>query len=307
MEQTINQEVMIPYIKCMTGTMVADYYGVPKSLIKNRYATHKEVFDKFGVTTLNSREFEKLLPKNADYTKSANRCMVTFRFGNGMAVPVSTNKNWIFPQEAVEYMKSILHPSTRGGIRHRKKNVEEHNDTATAIKNAATNTEEKNLPKKDVFRNPEERRLCIGLAKAYASGDTMKVLNAALALDTYRIRVIDELRQENNRLIEESDKRIMWTERRSVTKVVKILSETFGQKQTDIWNSIYCKLTINYHLPLESREKFPLIDAVELSEWFLVYRAIVEICEDKCIDTHKLFEKAEINTAGLERAIRGKL
>ncbi len=292
MEQAINQEAMIPYIKCMTGSMVADYYGVPKSLVKNRYATHKEEFDKFGVMTINTDEFENLLPKDADYTKKPDRCMINYKFGNGFTVSLHTNKNQIFTKEAAEYMREVIEPMPRGGARPKKEKPEEHEHTVT---------------KNESFRSREEQKLCLGLAKAYATGDTMKVLNAALALDTYRIKVIDELREENNRLAEESDNRISWTERRSASKIVKILSEILEQRQNDIWNSIYCKLTINYHLPLEERNKLPLIDAVERSEWFLVYQAIIEVCEDRYLDVRRVFDKAEINTTGLERIVKGKL
>lgn len=297
------EQTMIPYIECMTTSMVADYYGIPKSVVKNRYAQHKEEFDKIGVMTINSKEFEELLPKNAEYVKTPDRCMVNYKFGNGLTVSLHTNKNQVFTKEAVEYMKSVLQPSTRGGIRHREKKVVEDN-------NIAEDTKEKDgvtKPKKNDFHSSEEQRLCLSLAKAYATGDTMKVLNAALALDTYRIKVIDELREENNRLAEESDKRISWTERRSAPRIVKILSEILEQRQNDIWNSIYCKLTINYHLPLEERRKLPLIDAVERSEWFLVYQAIIEVCEDRYLDVRRVFDKAEINTAGLERIVKGKL
>ena len=290
MEQTINT---IPYIDCMTSQMVADYYGIPKSVVKSRYAKHKEEFDKFGVMTINTKEFEDLLPKDADYTKTPDRCMVNYKFGNGFTVSLHTNKNQIFTKEAAEYMSEVIAPMPRGGARPKKEKAEEC-ETASASK-------------KESFRSSEEQKLCLSLAKAYATGDTMKVLNAALALDTYRIKVIDELREENNRLAEESDNRISWTERRSASKIVKTLSEILEQRQNDIWNSIYCKLTINYHLPLEERHKLPLIDAVERSEWFLVYQAIIEVCEDRYLDVRRVFDKAEINTAGLERIVKGKL
>lgn len=292
MEQAIKQEATIPYIGCMTSQMVADYYGVPKSVVKSRYATHKEEFDKFGVMTINTKEFEDLLPKDADYTKAPDRCMVNYKFGNGFTVSLHTNKNQIFTKEAAEYMREFIVPMSKDDARPKREKPEECEHT---------------VAKKECFRSSEEQKLCLSLAKAYATGDTMKVLNAALALDTYRIKVIDELREENNRLAEESDSRISWTERRSASKIVKILSEILEQRQNDIWNSIYCKLTINYHLPLEERHKLPLIDAVERSEWFLVYQAIIEVCEDRYLDVRRVFDKAEINTAGLERIVKGKL
>lgn len=290
MEQTI------PY---MTTSMIADYCGVSKDTIKRRYIAYKEEFDKLGVMILKPFEFEKLLPHGMDYKKSADRCMVIFRFENGTVIPMSTNKNLVFPLDAAERMKSVVHEYTIGGIRHKEKKDKDVVKVIPDKIDTSKNTKD--------FRDAEEQKLCLNLAKAYSSGDTLKVLNAALTLDTYRIKVIDELRQENNRLSEGADRRVLWTERQSASRVVKILSEILGQRQNDIWNSIYCKLTINYHLPLEERHKLPLIDAVERSEWFLVYQAIIEVCEDKYLDVRRVFDKAEINTAGLERIVKGTL
>lgn len=290
MEQ-IKEEAMIPYLDCMTVPMMAKYYNVSPATVHNRYAYHKATFDKLGVMNISPKEFEELLPDDAKFIKSPERHIINYRFENGFALSLHTGWNQIFTKEAVEYMEEVIKPMPRGGARPHKK--KENNIVAPAAKTAA--------PK---FRDPEEKKLCFNLAKAYASGDTMKVLNAALALDTYRIETIDELQKTNADLMKNSDKRILWTERPSVSKIVKILTDILEKKQTDIWNSIYYKLTVNYHLPLESRNKLPLIEAVERSEWFLVYQAISELCDEKCLDMTRLFDKAGINTSGLERIVK---
>lgn len=287
MEQIIKENMAIPYIDCMTASMVADYYGVSKATIKNRYAAHREEFDKFGVMTINSKEFEELLPKNAEYTRAANRCMVDYKFETGMTVSLSTNKNLVFTREAAEYMEEVLEPQRKGSPEHISKSP-----------SSEANKEKVN------FRDADEKKLCLYLAKAFSSGDTFKVLNAALKLDTYRIAKIAELSKENEQLKSEVSNRIAWTERASASRVVKVLTEILECKQNDLWNSIYYKLTVSYHLPLEERRKLPLIDAVENSEWHYVYRAIVDICREKYLDIYRIFNKAEVNITGLEIMFR---
>lgn len=286
MEQ-IKEDMMIPYIGCMTGRMLAKYYNVSPATVSNRYSYHKETFDKLGVMNISSKEFEGLLPRDAKFTKSPDRCMVNYRFGNGFTLSLHTNKNQIFTKEAAEYMSEVIKPMPRGGARPHKKK-----DNTTVRQ-----TSKRSIPQ---FSDPEEKKLCLSLAKAFASGDTLKVLNAALALDTYRIDKISDLTMENEKLKSVADDRLSWTERSSASKIVKTLAEILELKQSEVWNKIYYRLTMEYHLPLEERHKLPLIDAVERSEWSLVYQAISDVCMEKYLDMQRIFEKAGVNTAGLK-------
>lgn len=290
MEQ-IKEDMMIPYIGCMTGRMLAKYYNVSPTTVQNRYAYHKETFDKLGVMSISSKEFEELLPQNAEFTKSPDRCMVNYRFGNGFTLSLHTNKNQIYTKEAAEYMSEVIKPMSRGGARPRPK---KDND-------AVVPSSKVSAPQ---FSDSEEKKLCLSLAKAFATGDTLKVLNAALDLDTYRICKISDLTAENEKLKSASENRLSWTERSSASKIVKVLAEILEMKQVDVWNKIYYRLTMNYHLPLEERHKLPLIDAVERSEWSLVYQAISEVCMEKYLDMQRIFEKAGVNTAGLKLVIK---
>ena len=278
------QDYMIPYINCTTTALVAKYYGVSEATINRKCIVYKEELDKAGIMTITAKEFEGLFPEGARYTREADRGVVYYGFENGMTVRVSTVRNHIFTAEAMEYMGELLKIRKRKAV----KEVKENKDIVPKVRVPA--------PK---FRDVEEKRLCLGLAKAFASGDTLKVLNAALDLDNYRIETIDALTRENERLSDTADKRLPWTDRAAANRTVKAIAAVLEQNQSDIWNKVYFKLTMDYKLPLESRHKMPLIDAVEGSEWPLVYQAISEVCHEKCLDTKRIFEKAGINVNGL--------
>ena len=284
MEEIRSEDAMIPYIDCATTSMVAKRFGIPETAVYGKYRAHKEELEKRGAMVVSAREFEDLLPNDAKYTRKNGRGTTNFEFSDGTVVKISNVGGHIFSRKAVEYIGSVM--NTR-----KKKEPGQTKEEKPVC-------QQRHIPAPK-FRNAEEKRLCLGLAKAFASGDTMKVLNAALDLDTFRIGTIEELTAANQRILQSADKRIPWTSRASATRIIKVISEVLEQPQKDIWDKINCKLVIEYKLPLEERKILPLINAVEGSEWHLVYQAVAELCCDKCLDMKRILEKAEINTAGL--------
>lgn len=278
----------IPYIDCATTNMVAKYYGVTKETVNNRYRTHRAELDKKGVMTISSKELEDLLPVGTKFVKTTNRCMNDYYFNNGQHILFHVAHNQIFTREAVAYIGDILLNPVKG----RKKSI-------VPTENAV----EENLTKSS-FKSIEEKKLCINLAKAFASGDTMKVLAAALNLDTYRIECISNLKKDNEDLVK-SNSLTPWTERSSINKIAKTLSDVMEWKPKDVYDKIYYKIIQQYHIPLEERGVSPLIAAVKDSEWPLVYQAITEICEDKCLDIRQVFRRSGVNANGLSIVIGG--
>ena len=286
MEETVKHQsnlTTIPYLDCSTVTMIAQYYGVPKTLIRDRYHTHKEELDKRGVMVVNPKELEDLLPSAANYQKKADRCIVTYKFDNGQDVPIHVSKNWIFTKEAAEYMGTILTPQTK------RKPRQKDNTESTPVTRKVSSK----------FRSEEEKMLCIKLAKAFASGDTLKLISAALDLDSYRLEQITELSDKLEESAQHSGTGIPWTSRASVPKIVKTISDAVNVNKNELMNKIYYKLTQDYMLPLEERRIMPLIDAVKDSEWHIVYQTIAEICEERMLDIRQVFRKAGVNAAGL--------
>lgn len=277
-----NELVTIPYIECSTVSMVAQYYGVSKTLIRDRYRSNKDELDKRGVMIISSKELEELFPEKAVYRKKSDRCMVTFEFENGQNIPIHVSKNWIFTKEAANYIGTVLTPHTRGRAKH-KTNPEEQ----VIVKKTATQ-----------FRTNDEKRLCVNLAKAFASGDTLKLISAALDLDNYRLEQITELKNKVSDS-EQSANNIPWTSRTSVSKVVKIISDVINVNKNDLMNKIYYKLIYELGVPLEDRNIMPLIDAVKDNEWPLVYQAISDICGESLLDIDQVFKKSGVNVTGL--------
>lgn len=282
----IGNLVTIPYIDCATISMVADYYGVPKALIKGRYEAHKTELDKVGVMTISAKEVEGLFPSDAEFRKTPDRCMINYNFNNGFTVALHTRCNSLFTKEAVDYIGTILTPQPRGGAR-RKKQIEAPIDSETAPTIRKTPTK---------FRSDEEKKLCINLAKAFASGDKLKLLSAAVDLDTYRLEQIAELTDKPKN---DEETNMLWTSRTSFNKIIKTISEAVNAEKAEIQNRIYYKMIHDYKIPLEERRVMPLIDAVKDSEWHYAYQAIAEVCAEQLLDIRQVFKKSKVNAAGL--------
>lgn len=304
MEEIRSGGQMIPYIDCATTAMVAKRFGVPETDIYYKCRLYKKELENMGAMVVSISEFEDLLPSDAEYVRKGNRGNTDFRFPDGTVVKISNAGSHIFPRKAVDYIGSLMNTQKK----REPKRVTEQQPVAeqqpTEIRTAEKQHSQTRSARVPKFRNTEEKKLCLSLAKAFASGDTMKVLNAALDLDTFRIGMIEELTDANRRILKSADRRIPWTSRASATRIIKVISEVLEQPQKDVMQKLICKLVMEYKLPLESRGVLPLIDAVEGSEWHLVYQAISELCRDKCLDIKRIFEKAEINTAGLSLTIK---
>ena len=310
MEEIRSGGQMIPYIDCATTAMVAKRFGVPETNIYNKCKTYKKELENMGAMVVSISEFEDLLPSDAEYVRKGNRGNTDFRFPDGTVVKISNAGSHIFPRKAVEYIGSLMNTQKKREpkrvaeqqpVTEQQPVAEQQSAENRTAKKQRSQTRSARAPK---FRNTEEKKLCLSLAKAFATGDTMKVLNAALDLDTFRIGMIEELTDANRRILKSADRRIPWTSRASATRIIKVISEVLEQPQKDVMQKLICKLVMEYKLPLESRGVLPLIDAVEGSEWHLVYQAISELCRDKCLDIKRIFEKAEINTAGLSLTIK---
>lgn len=289
MENSVKHEeklTTIPYIDCSTIAMVADYYGVPRTTIKGRYEAHRDALDRIGVMTVSAKEVEELFPTTAVYKKTPDRCMVNYNFEGGQTVSLHVAKNNLFTKEAVDYIGTILKPYSN---RSKKKKSDVSNEDSPTPKNKKTGK----------FRSKEEQKLCINLAKAFASGDAIKLIDAALNLDVYRREQLSELTQRLSDSTQESEVDIPWTKRASANKVVRVISDAVNISKTELFNKIYFKLIYDYKLTLEERKIMPLINAIKDDEWYLFYQAVVSICTERLLDVRQVFRKARINTTGL--------
>lgn len=280
---------LIPYIGYATTEMIAEHYGISRCIIANRYKSHQRDFDSLGIKNMSASEFEAQLPPDIHYTRTPDRCIVHYEFDNGCKFSLHTNNNRFFSQDAIEYLSMLLEERP---VRHKS-----HKASVHPREQEPSSPQNEQPDQSTDLVNADE--LCNKLAKAFMSGDTMKVLMAALDLDNYRISQLDQMRSEKEELKQVMNQYLPWTERSSAHKIVKTLSDCLDSKQNDIWNKIYYKLTCEYHLPLEERRILPLFNALSTREWHYFYRAVSEICAEKCIDENKLYAKAEVNTNGL--------
>lgn len=285
-------ELVIPHTPYIPAIKLAEFLGVDKRSLLHKYNEHKEMFK--GVKDLRAKNIEDMIPMGVGFTKEYNHVTPVYRFGNGYEIMLSTNKNIMFTKPDAAIMCDIIHKYTKKGT----KKVEPVSEPAS----------ENYIPDPPVISEPtfesdDEKLLCLNLAKAYASGDTMKLLNAALNIDRFRQMQIKSLKQENKSLKKELDNAIGWNERASVSRIIKTLSSIMKENQKDIYSSIYYKLTTEYKLPLEERGKYPLINGVKQEEWPLVYKAISVFCSDRYLDTKRIFDAAGVDTLGLDKIL----
>lgn len=282
--------VTIPYIDCSTLSMVANYYGVPKTTIKGRYAMYRDELDKVGVMTVSAKEVEGLFPATAVFKKRPGRGIVSYNFEDGQSVSLSCNKNWLFTKEAVDYIGTTLASRPKPG---RKKKCETSDVKKMSVAKKSSTK----------FRSEEEKKLCINLAKAFASGDTLKLISAALDLDSYRLEQISDLSDKVKNSVSDDDTEIPWTSRVAFTKIMRTISDAVNVGKSDLVNKVYYKLIHEYKIPLEERKIMPLIDAVKDSEWHMIYQAISDICSEHLLDIRQVFKKSGINDYGLSLMI----
>lgn len=164
----VKKLILLPNTEYATTEMVADYYGVAETTIKDQLQTNKDEFDSDGYSVLVKDELKRI--KDISGLKSRASSLA------------------LFPKRAILRMGMLLRDSSIA------------REVRTQLLNGFDNAEEEN--KLDLFTKDidEEMKLNIELAQAFASGDTTKMLIASQNLNNFKNRKIQQLEDENSKL-----------------------------------------------------------------------------------------------------------
>lgn len=298
MENVTSEPILIPGIRRATIRMLSEQYHIPYAILSNRYHYYKDNFsDDDAVIPKTKEEFEAMLPPDVQFAfGKKTKGTLRYIFDNAAYLSFKPGNTPLFSEKAVRRLIELCSEehNAKKGIRKDK--------AADEAKPKSAETQKRSKCSKPEFENKEEEALCLRLAKAYRSGDNANTLLAALALDSYRQRTIQEL----TKMLEEENAQAKtpWTSRMTGNKLASFLSEVTGIRKKDVWIMIYNKLMYEYNIPLTERNKSPLISGLKDNEWYLFYQAFTDICKEKYLNVEQIMKKSDIDTRGLSLVVK---
>lgn len=183
--EKVKQLFLIPEMECMTVKQVADYFEVNVDAVKRQYQRNQDEFDSDGTCIKSPSDLKSLSGTKSSTLKMAQRrgfLEITLDDNTTIAIPNCGVK--CFPKRAVLRMGMLLRDSRIAkGIRTQLLNVFEN-----------TTTEQRTT------EIDEEIGLLNNIGAAFGTGDTVKILQACMKLDTYRKRHIAEVEKYNAEL-----------------------------------------------------------------------------------------------------------
>ena len=286
--------ILIPGINMATLRMLSDQYNIPYSRLSSHVNYHKNDFDNDTLLVKSFKDFEddlgvfgvKFMSEDAKQTKK-------YLFENSAYASIRPGKTKLLSEKAVNHLLELFN---KDGRTRNKPPIRTKSDK---IKSDIVNTEQKTEVS---FNNSEEEKLCLNLANAYKSGEIMNVIVAALALDGYRRKVIDNLTSKLDSI--QTSNLLCWTSRASADRLVGRLSGIIYERKTTVWNMIFYRIIHKYGIPLESRGKGFLMNNLKDEEWYLFYQAYYDICKERFINFQQILESEEIDATGLSIMIK---
>lgn len=278
--------ILIPSINMATINMLCMQYDIPYATLQNRINYYKDEFENEFITPKSKAEFEALFPETTQFVWNKNTDgSFGYMFTNAAYASIKFGRTKLYSEKAVNDI--LRHVNEDGRKRNRPQNRPKSTQSVENVK--ATS--------KIQFDSEEEETLCLNLAKAYASGELMNVISAAMALDEYRKVTINGLKEK----LHESEKTnlIPWTNRSTAKRLVNRLSEICGERPVRIWETIYYRIVHEYNIPLENRNKRPLINGLKDEEWSIFYQAFIDICKDRYMDAERIIRVSGIDIRGL--------
>ena len=260
--------LLIPQMECMTINQVADFYNVDQNTIKQVVLRNTEELRSdgmcnktpvdFKILKVTSRTFKNLEQKNGKLIAQINDITT---------LEIPNRGIHCFPRRAILRIVMLLRDNKIAKeVSTQLLNIEEKSDSSTK-------TEEIN----------EEEKLLLNIAKAFASGDNVKLMLAASEHSAYQKRCLAE-NEEKNRQLENDNKALSknileWKDRSKLNAWVRMLTAKTQIDYGVLWNELYKNLQYKYGICLKQRGGKPYLQWVNESEWSNVIQTFCAMCE----------------------------
>lgn len=267
--EKVKKLLLIPKMECMTIRQVADFYEVDIHTLQICYERNKDEIDPDGVIFKTPRHFKEIFK----FTKCAFKDL--HQEHGKLIVQIDDNTTLEIPNRGIRcfHRRAIL----RMGMLLRDSQI------AKEVRTQLLNIEEKTDQTTKAAEIDEEERLLLNIAKAYATGDPIKIMQATGEHSAYQKRCLTEC-EEKNRQLENDNKALSkdileWKDRRKLNAGVRMLAAKTQTYYGALWNELYKNLQYKYGICLKQRGDKPHLQWVKESEWSNVIQTFCAMCE----------------------------
>lgn len=286
----------IPNLDCMLLKQVADYYEVSIDSVKGIYNYNKEEFLADGAIKHSIKDIKSLMGEN-----SPIKNIITCR--GGIEIKIDENTKAFIPNTGV-----ILFPKRailRVGMLLRDSVIAK--EVRTQLLNIVEVAQEEK-PEIITQEIQKEEDLLLNIGKAFATGDSTKLMIATQEYFNYQKRNIKKLENDKKLLTAEI---LTISDRQMFNAVMRKLAMKLRISFKMMYGIFYQRLMYKYHINLKARgdKQKPYIQYIKPDEWGLVQKCIVAILEDNNINATEFLEGCQMNikkrdTASNERYIQ---
>ena len=306
----VKQLFLIPKMECMTIRQVADYFEVDYNTVKLCYQRNESEIESDGVTIRTPQNFKEIFKGTSCTFKNLEqkngKLIVTLE--NNITLEIPNRGIRVFSKRAVLRIAMLLRDS----------------EIAKEVRTQLLNTFEHSTAEQRTIEIDEETRLLNGIGYAFGKGTNIDILQACMQLDQYRKRYIAEIETQKTELAnknEEIDKQnkalsaenkilaaeiLNWTDRASANRITRVLAALCFKGDFKLaYNIIYKQMLYKYGISVNKRcmedgKKHPRISYIKDNEWIYFYKTVFALCEEKKIDSKKLFDDAMIDISTLQ-------
>ena len=275
---------LIPAMECMTPKQVADYYEVPVDTIRTTYKMNREELVSDGAMTRSIGDIKSLIGCESTYQNITN-CR------GGIEITIDENTKVFIPNAGI-----ILYPKRailRVGMLLRDSKIAK--EVRTQLLNIVEVAQEEK-PEIITQEIQKEEDLLLNIGKAFATGDSTKLMIATQEYFNYQKRNIKKLENDKKLLTAEI---LTISDRQMFNAVMRKLVYTLHIDYPIAFGIFYKQLNYKYGINLKARgdRKPPYIRNVREDEWDKVQKSIVAILEDNHINATEFLESCKPTNA----------
>ena len=260
--------LLIPQMECMTINQAADFYEVDAKAVKKIALRNIGELIEDGMCYKTPVDFKIFKGSSCTFKNlRQEHGKLIAQINDTTTLEIPNRVIRCFPLRAILRMGMLLRDSkVAKEVRTQLLNIEEKADSSTK-------TEEIN----------EEERLLPNIAKAYASGDNVKLMQATSEHSAYQKRCLVES-EEKNRQLENDNKALSKdilesNDRSKLNAGVRMLTAKTQIDYGVLWNELYKNLQYKYGICLKQRGGKPYLQWVKESEWSNVIQIFCAMCE----------------------------
>lgn len=215
--EKVKELMLIPEMECMTIRQVAEYYEVDTHTLQMCYECNKNEVDLDGVVSKTPVDFKEILKVTSCAFKNLEQKngKLIVQIDDKTTLEIPNRGIRVFSKRAILRIGMLLRDS----------------EIAKEVRTQLLNTVEVATDEQKTKAIDEEQELLNAIGRAYATGDTLEILNATSALNQFKNRYITQLENSNKTLIKDNgnltaEKKILvgdilkWTDRKSANKIV---------------------------------------------------------------------------------------